>query len=47
MNDLQVAQDTEEKAKVDLETTAEHLRLLGNDPDHPTLSWTSTRRSRE
>jgi cobalt-zinc-cadmium efflux system membrane fusion protein len=32
MNDLQVAQDTEDKAKVDLETTAEHLRLLGNDP---------------
>ncbi len=35
LNDLQVAQDTEEKAKVDLETTAEHLRLLGNDPDKP------------
>jgi cobalt-zinc-cadmium efflux system membrane fusion protein len=34
LNDLQVAQDNEEKAKVDLETTAEHLRLLGNDPDH-------------
>jgi cobalt-zinc-cadmium efflux system membrane fusion protein len=33
MNDLQVAQDTEDKAKVDLETTAEHLRLLGNDPN--------------
>jgi len=32
MNDLQVAQDTEDKAKVDVETTAEHLRLLGNDP---------------
>ena len=31
-NDLEVAQDTEAKAKVDLETTAEHLRLLGNDP---------------
>jgi len=30
LNDLQVAQDTEDKAKVDLETTAEHLRLLGN-----------------
>jgi len=30
--DLEVAQDTEDKAKVDLETTAEHLRLLGNDP---------------
>jgi cobalt-zinc-cadmium efflux system membrane fusion protein len=35
MNDLQVAQDTEEKAKVDLETSAEHLRLLGTDPDKP------------
>src|SRR6202030_3110006 len=31
--DLEVAQDTEDKAKVDLETTAEHLRLLGNDPN--------------
>lgn len=30
--DLEVAEDTENKAKVDLETTAEHLRLLGNDP---------------
>ena len=35
MNDLQVAQDTEDKAKVEVETTAEHLRLLGNDPDKP------------
>ncbi len=35
LSDLQVAQDTEEKAKVDLETTAEHLRLLGSDPDKP------------
>jgi cobalt-zinc-cadmium efflux system membrane fusion protein len=35
MNDLQVAQDTEDKAKVDVETAAEHLRLLGNDPDKP------------
>jgi cobalt-zinc-cadmium efflux system membrane fusion protein len=33
LNDLQVAQDTEDKAKVALETAAEHLRLLGNDPD--------------
>ena len=33
LNDLQVAQDAEDKAKVDLETTAEHLRLLGNDPE--------------
>jgi cobalt-zinc-cadmium efflux system membrane fusion protein len=35
VNDLQIAQDTEEKAKADLDTTAEHLRLLGNDPDRP------------
>jgi membrane fusion protein, heavy metal efflux system len=32
-NDLQIAQDTEDKAKVDVETTAEKLRVLGN----PTL----------
>jgi membrane fusion protein, heavy metal efflux system len=35
LNDLQVAQGAENKAKVDVETTAEHLRLLGNDPDRP------------
>ena len=35
MNDFQVAQDAEDKAKVDVETMAEHLRLLGNDPDKP------------
>jgi cobalt-zinc-cadmium efflux system membrane fusion protein len=35
LNDLQVAQDAEDKAKVDVETTAEHLRLLGTDPDKP------------
>jgi hypothetical protein len=34
-NDLQIAQDTEDKAKVDVETTEEHLRLLGNDPSKP------------
>jgi cobalt-zinc-cadmium efflux system membrane fusion protein len=33
LNDLQVAQDTEDKAKVAVGTAAEHLRLLGNDPD--------------
>jgi cobalt-zinc-cadmium efflux system membrane fusion protein len=33
--DLEVAQDTEDDAKVTLETAAEHLRLLGNDPDQP------------
>lgn len=30
LNDLQVAQDTEDKAKVDVETTTEKLRVLGN-----------------
>jgi cobalt-zinc-cadmium efflux system membrane fusion protein len=35
-NDLQVAQDAEAKAKVDVETSAEHLRVLGSpDLDHP------------
>jgi cobalt-zinc-cadmium efflux system membrane fusion protein len=33
---LEVAQNAEDNAKVDLETTTEHLRLLGSDPDHPT-----------
>ena len=33
LNDLQVAQDAEDKAKVAVDTAAEHLRLLGNDPD--------------
>jgi cobalt-zinc-cadmium efflux system membrane fusion protein len=37
LNDLQIAEDTEQKAKVDLETMAEHLRLLGNDPDKPSF----------
>jgi cobalt-zinc-cadmium efflux system membrane fusion protein len=35
LNDLQVAQDTEDKAKVDVEAAEEHLRLLGNDPSKP------------
>jgi cobalt-zinc-cadmium efflux system membrane fusion protein len=35
LNDLQVAQDAEDKAKVALETAEEHLRLLGNDPKKP------------
>jgi cobalt-zinc-cadmium efflux system membrane fusion protein len=35
LNDFQVAQGTEEKAKVDVETTLEHLRVLGVDKDHP------------
>jgi len=33
LNDVQVAQDTEDKAKVAVDTAAEHLKLLGNDPD--------------
>ena len=33
---LEIAETTEENAKVDLATTTEHLRLLGSDPDHPT-----------
>jgi membrane fusion protein, heavy metal efflux system len=33
--DLENAQDGEDDAKVTLETTAEHLRLLGSDPDKP------------
>jgi cobalt-zinc-cadmium efflux system membrane fusion protein len=34
-NDLEVALDAEDKAKVDVETMGEHLKLLGNDPDKP------------
>src|SRR5271166_4893408 len=35
-NDLQVADDTEDKARVDVETAAEKLRVLGNaNLDHP------------
>ena len=37
LNDLQVAQDTDAKAKVDVKTTAEKLRVLGNkELDPPT-----------
>jgi membrane fusion protein, heavy metal efflux system len=35
LNDLQVAQDTEEKAKVDVENTRERLRVMGANIDHP------------
>lgn len=35
LNDLQVAQDTEDKAKVAVDTAAEHLRLMGSSVDHP------------
>lgn len=34
--DLEVAQDAEAKAKVDVETAQEHLRVLGADMNHPT-----------
>ncbi len=33
--DLQVAQDTADKAEVDLQTAEQHVRVLGGDPDHP------------
>jgi membrane fusion protein, heavy metal efflux system len=33
--DLETAQDSEDDAKVTLETATEHLKLLGNDPEHP------------
>jgi membrane fusion protein, heavy metal efflux system len=32
---LEIAQTTEDDAKIDLVTTTEHLRLLGSDPEHP------------
>jgi len=35
MNDLQVSQNADDKAKVDVETRAQHLRLLGKDPGQP------------
>ena len=35
LNELQVAQDGEDKAKVDVENTAERLRVLGGDINHP------------
>jgi cobalt-zinc-cadmium efflux system membrane fusion protein len=34
-NDLQVAEDTEAKAKVTVETSLDHLRILGADPQNP------------
>ena len=33
--DLEVAQDTEDKAKVDVQNTEQRVRLLGGDPAHP------------
>jgi cobalt-zinc-cadmium efflux system membrane fusion protein len=38
LQDVENAENTENKAKVDVETFAEHLRLLGNDPDHPVFN---------
>lgn len=35
LNDFQVAEDAESKAKVDVETAQERLRVLGVDKDHP------------
>lgn len=33
--DMEAAQDTEDKAKVDVETGQHRVRMLGADPDHP------------
>jgi membrane fusion protein, heavy metal efflux system len=33
---FEIAQNAEDNAMVDVETSTEHLRLLGSDPDHPT-----------
>jgi cobalt-zinc-cadmium efflux system membrane fusion protein len=35
LNDLQISQDMEDKAKVDVENTRERIRVLGGDIDHP------------
>jgi cobalt-zinc-cadmium efflux system membrane fusion protein len=35
LGDLEVAQDAEDDAKTTLDTSTEHLRLLGSDPDDP------------
>jgi cobalt-zinc-cadmium efflux system membrane fusion protein len=35
LNDLQIAEDTEQKAKIAVEVAAEHLRLLGSTVEHP------------
>ena len=32
---VEVAQNTEDNARIDVETATEHLRLLGANPDHP------------
>ncbi len=33
--DLQVAEDTEEKAQLDVQNSEQHVRILGGDPAHP------------
>jgi len=33
--ELEIAEDTENKAKITVQTTLEHLRVLGANPDHP------------
>jgi cobalt-zinc-cadmium efflux system membrane fusion protein len=35
LNDFQTAEDVENKAKVDVQTTTERLRVLGSDVNHP------------
>jgi cobalt-zinc-cadmium efflux system membrane fusion protein len=35
LNDFQITEDAENKAKVDVDTTAEKLRVLGSSVDHP------------
>jgi cobalt-zinc-cadmium efflux system membrane fusion protein len=35
LNDRQVSQDAEDKAKVDVENTSEHVRVLGGDTANP------------
>lgn len=35
LNDLQIAKDTEDKAKISVDVAAVHLRLLGGDTNHP------------
>jgi cobalt-zinc-cadmium efflux system membrane fusion protein len=35
LNDFQTAEDVENKAKVDVETTTAHLQVLGGDVNHP------------
>ena len=35
LNDLQIADDTEQKAKIAVDVAAEHLRLIGSTVEHP------------